>query len=52
MPQMAPLWWTVLFIMFISAMLLTMMLTYFNWNPQPSSSLNIKHSPNQYSWKW
>nr|UPL65743.1 ATPase subunit 8 [Notobitus elongatus] len=53
MPQMAPLWWEILFIMFITMFMMTNMIIYYNKNMKPN--LNIKnknYSINQFKWKW
>nr|QDI94079.1 ATP synthase F0 subunit 8 [Leucophoroptera quadrimaculata] len=53
MPQMSPMWWSTLFIMFITTYMLVMVLMYF-FNMYKlktyKKKLNKKH--NNINWKW
>nr|AFI54724.1 ATP synthase F0 subunit 8 [Acanthosoma labiduroides] len=52
MPQMSPLWWEILFLMFITAAMLMMTIIYHNKNIY---KYNMKESMNknyQMKWKW
>nr|YP_010010496.1 ATP synthase F0 subunit 8 [Sycanus croceovittatus]QOH97844.1 ATP synthase F0 subunit 8 [Sycanus croceovittatus] len=52
MPQMAPIWWTTLFIMFNLSFLAMITITYFQEIPLPSmESKTIKQIKN-LDWKW
>nr|AZL35831.1 ATP synthase F0 subunit 8 [Cosmoscarta bispecularis]QHR79671.1 ATP synthase F0 subunit 8 [Cosmoscarta dorsimacula] len=51
MPQMAPMWWTMLFLMFNSMFLLSNMLMYFIFNLNNKMKAN-KMLMNQMNWKW
>nr|YP_010710187.1 ATP synthase F0 subunit 8 [Macroscytus japonensis]WCS41487.1 ATP synthase F0 subunit 8 [Macroscytus japonensis] len=52
MPQMAPLWWEMLFIMFIAVFIMMSIILYHNINPsQEESDATIKNTIN-LSWKW
>nr|YP_009472911.1 ATP synthase F0 subunit 8 [Nabicula flavomarginata]AST10128.1 ATP synthase F0 subunit 8 [Nabicula flavomarginata] len=52
MPQMAPIWWTTMFMMFIVALLLVMTINYFNVKYKSTSNKNIKIDSNHLYWKW
>nr|YP_010692655.1 ATP synthase F0 subunit 8 [Notobitus meleagris]WBV80530.1 ATP synthase F0 subunit 8 [Notobitus meleagris] len=53
MPQMAPLWWEILFIMFIAMFLLTNMVIYYNKQMNPNFNIESKsYKINQFKWKW
>nr|YP_010363567.1 ATP synthase F0 subunit 8 [Atkinsoniella xanthoabdomena]UNZ12668.1 ATP synthase F0 subunit 8 [Atkinsoniella xanthoabdomena] len=50
MPQMAPIWWTLLMMTFLSSFSLMMSLLYFNLM---SKSMKMKTNKiNQMNWKW
>nr|UPL65782.1 ATPase subunit 8 [Anacestra spiniger] len=51
MPQMAPLWWDILFIYFLMVFLMINMLIYFNKNYKPLTNM-MKKSINSMKWKW
>nr|YP_009544118.1 ATP synthase F0 subunit 8 [Cosmoscarta dorsimacula]AZJ53293.1 ATP synthase F0 subunit 8 [Cosmoscarta dorsimacula] len=51
MPQMAPMWWTMLFLMFNLTFLLLNMLMYFIINFNNKMKFN-KMMKNQMIWKW
>nr|YP_010222579.1 ATP synthase F0 subunit 8 [Macroscytus subaeneus]UCC46029.1 ATP synthase F0 subunit 8 [Macroscytus subaeneus] len=52
MPQMAPLWWEILFIMFITVFITMSAILYHNINPlQGESDATIKNNTN-LNWKW
>nr|ALO71129.1 ATP synthase F0 subunit 8 [Staphylinidae sp. 1 EF-2015] len=51
MPQMAPLNWLVLFIMFIITFLLFNSLNYFSFKYSPKSNLS-KKIISEINWKW
>nr|UKE80342.1 ATP synthase F0 subunit 8 [Melanetettix sp. n. XTW-2022a] len=50
MPQMAPMWWTILMTMTIIMMMITIMMNYFNTNKKISTKhkMNLNYMP----WKW
>nr|YP_010953302.1 ATP synthase F0 subunit 8 [Deleatidium vernale]WMQ76567.1 ATP synthase F0 subunit 8 [Deleatidium vernale] len=53
MPQMAPLSWLTLFIMFSSTLILFNVLNYFSFLPtSPSSSAHSSISTTPLNWKW
>nr|QEH58957.1 ATPase subunit 8 [Metrocoris sp. XD-2019] len=51
MPQMAPMSWTMLFLMFISMVVLINMMMYFNKNYLTKKEL-IKSKMKMMNWKW
>nr|AWN56302.1 ATP synthase F0 subunit 8 [Neomegalotomus parvus] len=51
MPQMAPLWWELLFIMFIIMFMLMNMIIYYNKNITINNKKNCINYKN-YNWKW
>nr|ATC73072.1 ATP synthase F0 subunit 8 [Cicadellinae sp. EMHAU-2015-Zz060410]QUO99351.1 ATP synthase F0 subunit 8 [Atkinsoniella grahami] len=50
MPQMAPMWWTSLMILFIMTLLLMMNIIYFNMLSK--STKNNQIFIKQMNWKW
>nr|YP_009407073.1 ATP synthase F0 subunit 8 [Halocaridinides fowleri]ASA39622.1 ATP synthase F0 subunit 8 [Halocaridinides fowleri] len=52
MPQMAPLLWLNLFLMFSSAFLVFIILNYFMKSPQKMQKLPHQLLPNKTIWKW
>nr|YP_009485724.1 ATP synthase F0 subunit 8 [Scipinia horrida]AVZ00860.1 ATP synthase F0 subunit 8 [Scipinia horrida] len=52
MPQMAPLWWTTLFIMFNMSLLTMIMITYFQESPKPSMEKSLIKEIKNLNWKW
>nr|YP_010502904.1 ATP synthase F0 subunit 8 [Nephotettix nigropictus]UXD78681.1 ATP synthase F0 subunit 8 [Nephotettix nigropictus] len=50
MPQMSPMWWTMIFFMSISTLLFLMMSLYFMYNSkmQKFNNFDNKH----FYWKW
>nr|QUL58879.1 ATP synthase F0 subunit 8 [Hydrotaea unicidentata] len=54
MPQMAPIGWLSLFIIFSITFMIFNMMNYYSYNPlMPKSSLmNKSHSTNSLNWKW
>nr|YP_004935635.1 ATP synthase F0 subunit 8 [Alloeorhynchus bakeri]ADI75222.1 ATP synthase F0 subunit 8 [Alloeorhynchus bakeri] len=52
MPQMAPLWWSILFIMFIISLMATYSNLYFLWMPSNTSSIVNKNMEEKVNWKW
>nr|UEK21364.1 ATP synthase F0 subunit 8 [Ligyra sp. 2017] len=53
MPQMAPISWLMLFIMFTTALILFCSMNYFNFLPSsPKSTLMKTMKSNQMNWKW
>nr|YP_011031335.1 ATP synthase F0 subunit 8 [Epidaus famulus]WQT73257.1 ATP synthase F0 subunit 8 [Epidaus famulus] len=52
MPQMAPIWWTTLFILFNMSFLTMMIMMYFQINMQPTMKSSITSQIKQYNWKW
>uniref|UniRef100_A0AAU7YT69 ATP synthase F0 subunit 8 n=1 Tax=Rhopalus latus TaxID=238591 RepID=A0AAU7YT69_9HEMI len=51
MPQMSPLWWEVLYIIFIMMFMVMIIIMYYNKNFKLSSSIYNKKI-NQSNWKW
>nr|AHC32042.1 ATP synthase F0 subunit 8 [Eubasilissa regina] len=51
MPQMMPLNWLFLFIMFIAFLILFLIMNYFIYNPNLSSS-KISITQKKINWKW
>nr|WHE42550.1 ATP synthase F0 subunit 8 [Habroloma sp.] len=52
MPQMAPLSWTLLFIMFSMVMILFMILNYYNINYAPKYLIKKEYKKHLINWKW
>nr|QWX95527.1 ATP synthase subunit 8 [Molipteryx lunata] len=52
MPQMAPLWWEILFIMFIMSFLFMNTIIYFNKIPNKKNTENESININNLKWKW
>nr|ATD53066.1 ATP synthase F0 subunit 8 [Paphnutius ruficeps]ATV98859.1 ATP synthase F0 subunit 8 [Paphnutius sp. EMHAU-15062703] len=50
MPQMAPMWWTSLFLVFISSYLIINTIIYFNYNCDAKCVLIVKYT--NLCWKW
>nr|AVJ52266.1 ATP synthase F0 subunit 8 [Calliphara nobilis] len=52
MPQMAPLYWEILFIMFLTSMMVMMTIIFhMPWNKIKSNNIN-KKTIKQINWKW
>nr|YP_009648551.1 ATP synthase F0 subunit 8 [Tetraphleps aterrimus]QCE31838.1 ATP synthase F0 subunit 8 [Tetraphleps aterrimus] len=51
MPQMAPMWWTMLYTIFITCFILTLIMTYFNIEIMPSTEKN-KILKTKIKWMW
>nr|YP_010401673.1 ATP synthase F0 subunit 8 [Symphoromyia crassicornis]UQU69096.1 ATP synthase F0 subunit 8 [Symphoromyia crassicornis] len=53
MPQMAPISWLILFIIFSMSFILFNMMNYFSFlPPSPKSSDSMKVSSKSMNWKW
>nr|QWX95531.1 ATP synthase subunit 8 [Piezogaster calcarator] len=53
MPQMAPLWWEILFILFITSFLMTNIMIYYLKSPEMLSiKSTLYKTPIQLNWKW
>nr|QZI85967.1 ATP synthase F0 subunit 8 [Rhynocoris fuscipes] len=52
MPQMAPIWWTTLFIMFNMSFIIMLVSTYFQEEIEPIMTKKITEKINKYNWKW
>nr|UQS75806.1 ATP synthase F0 subunit 8 [Bombylius sp.] len=53
MPQMAPISWLTLFIVFSFTFLMFNMMNYFSFlPPTPQSSKSLKIQQNPMNWKW
>nr|YP_009915356.1 ATP synthase F0 subunit 8 [Palomena viridissima]QLF99776.1 ATP synthase F0 subunit 8 [Palomena viridissima] len=52
MPQMAPLWWEILFLMFIMMYMFTSIIIYFSFNKSSTSSANKNKIISQLKWSW
>nr|UFK32278.1 ATP synthase F0 subunit 8 [Eurhadina fusca] len=50
MPQMAPMWWTFLMLIYLSTMIMCMQALYFNSNKK-FNKLSTKNMKN-YNWMW
>nr|YP_010743021.1 ATP synthase F0 subunit 8 [Anagonalia emeiensis]WEU75302.1 ATP synthase F0 subunit 8 [Anagonalia emeiensis] len=50
MPQMSPMWWTFLMLMFMFMMFFMLSLMYFNFMNKLMK--NNKFMSNQMNWKW
>nr|QWX95520.1 ATP synthase subunit 8 [Salapia nigra] len=52
MPQMAPLWWELLFFMFIISFLAMNMIIFYNKTNSQKMKMNLMKEINQFKWKW
>nr|UPL65627.1 ATPase subunit 8 [Gralliclava horrens] len=52
MPQMAPLWWEILFILFIMSFMIMNTIIYYNKTPTPLQKHLKSMKINQFKWKW
>nr|AWN56169.1 ATP synthase F0 subunit 8 [Chinavia impicticornis]AWN56182.1 ATP synthase F0 subunit 8 [Chinavia ubica] len=52
MPQMAPLWWEILFIMFIMSFMFIMIMMYFTDKKEFTNKNTNKNFTNQLIWTW
>nr|UPL65949.1 ATPase subunit 8 [Mystilus priamus] len=54
MPQMAPVWWTPMFVMFISIYIMFMIIIYFKKTPKEilNQQKNIKNNKTNNNWMW
>nr|UPI55367.1 ATPase subunit 8 [Manocoreus sp.] len=53
MPQMSPLWWEMLFILFISSFMIMNMIIFYNKILSPTKySEGSNPKINQFKWKW
>nr|AVJ52272.1 ATP synthase F0 subunit 8 [Diolcus irroratus] len=52
MPQMAPLYWEILFFVFIACLVVVSMIIYHLPNIYMVTSINNKINSNQINWKW
>nr|YP_009171490.1 ATP synthase F0 subunit 8 [Cyphoderris monstrosa]AJW76320.1 ATP synthase F0 subunit 8 [Cyphoderris monstrosa] len=52
MPQMAPISWLTLFIIFSTTLILFSLSNYFLISPQSPKSLHLKIQSNSLNWKW
>nr|YP_009485607.1 ATP synthase F0 subunit 8 [Acanthaspis cincticrus]AVZ00743.1 ATP synthase F0 subunit 8 [Acanthaspis cincticrus] len=52
MPQMAPLWWTTLFLMFILSFIMIWTMMYFLYFSDPAEFSQEKKIETQMNWKW
>nr|AMP43732.1 ATP synthase F0 subunit 8 [Heleodromia immaculata] len=52
MPQMAPIGWLSLFILFTLTFMLFCMMNYFLFLPQIKNYESKKYSSNSMNWKW
>nr|YP_010583003.1 ATP synthase F0 subunit 8 [Yangisunda tiani]UGN61449.1 ATP synthase F0 subunit 8 [Yangisunda tiani] len=50
MPQMSPMWWTLLMLMFIFTLLMTMKVLYFNYMKMIKMKKSVKK--NYFNWSW
>nr|QGU83696.1 ATP synthase F0 subunit 8 [Eysarcoris aeneus] len=52
MPQMSPLWWEILFMMFILSYILMNIMIYFTPQMKQDNKNNKMYFINQSNWKW
>nr|UPL65263.1 ATPase subunit 8 [Largus sp.] len=52
MPQMAPMWWEMLYLYNINLLLLTSFIIFHNKNYKMKSNKASKMNKNQKTWKW
>nr|YP_010231158.1 ATP synthase F0 subunit 8 [Paralimna concors]QSV37201.1 ATP synthase F0 subunit 8 [Paralimna concors] len=52
MPQMAPMGWLSLFLIFFFTFLLFNMMNYFSFMPVSSQSNKFSYKSNSFNWKW
>nr|YP_009172402.1 ATP synthase F0 subunit 8 [Nepa hoffmanni]ALG35802.1 ATP synthase F0 subunit 8 [Nepa hoffmanni] len=52
MPQMAPLWWTTLSIMFITMLMIMAALSYFIYLSSPVKAKNKTITKTENNWLW
>nr|WAX39119.1 ATP synthase F0 subunit 8 [Anaplecta sp. 1 ZQW-2020] len=52
MPQMMPLSWLMLFMMFTATFIAFNTLSYFNYNQHPNKKSKKNNLINSMSWKW
>nr|YP_010994960.1 ATP synthase F0 subunit 8 [Cletus schmidti]WOZ13968.1 ATP synthase F0 subunit 8 [Cletus schmidti] len=52
MPQMSPLWWEILFLVFIMSFMLMNMIIFYNKKMTPSQKSIEMIKVNQFKWKW
>nr|YP_009485646.1 ATP synthase F0 subunit 8 [Velinus nodipes]AVZ00782.1 ATP synthase F0 subunit 8 [Velinus nodipes] len=52
MPQMAPIWWTTLFILFNMSFLMMITIMYFQKTPEPIMDKKMIKSIKNLNWKW
>nr|ASS30680.1 ATP synthase F0 subunit 8 [Lomis hirta] len=52
MPQMAPLMWLNLMIMFLMSLMLFFIINYFNSTPKTIDSSTLSLQPSEKLWKW
>nr|AKE36793.1 ATP synthase F0 subunit 8 [Rubiconia intermedia] len=52
MPQMAPMWWEIMFIIFSMIYICMSTMIYFSTNKLTTNQLKNKSLTNQYNWEW
>nr|YP_009485737.1 ATP synthase F0 subunit 8 [Canthesancus helluo]AVZ00873.1 ATP synthase F0 subunit 8 [Canthesancus helluo] len=52
MPQMAPIWWTLLFIMFILSFTFIYKMIYYQFTTEPSTQSKNLFKTENINWKW
>nr|AIW65040.1 ATP synthase F0 subunit 8 [Notonectidae sp. MT-2014] len=52
MPQMSPMWWTMLMIMFLMTFFMFNMMIYFMKMEEGTKEENIKIHTKSMNWKW
>nr|YP_010583107.1 ATP synthase F0 subunit 8 [Opamata lipcowa]UGN61553.1 ATP synthase F0 subunit 8 [Opamata lipcowa] len=50
MPQMSPMWWTSLMVMFITSIMICMYILYFNYTNKMTA--NKKYLHKNMNWTW
>nr|YP_009919154.1 ATP synthase F0 subunit 8 [Paratriatoma lecticularia]QMP96802.1 ATP synthase F0 subunit 8 [Paratriatoma lecticularia] len=52
MPQMAPTWWTLMYLTFISSVIIMCIILYFHSFNMPSTKQQSGPSKKSINWKW
>nr|YP_009526722.1 ATP synthase F0 subunit 8 [Ornebius bimaculatus]AXY63927.1 ATP synthase F0 subunit 8 [Ornebius bimaculatus] len=52
MPQMAPLWWTILYLYFLMSLIIISTFTFFIYNKYPHKTFYSKKNKFSTNWMW
>nr|YP_009544241.1 ATP synthase F0 subunit 8 [Roisinitermes ebogoensis]AYO45649.1 ATP synthase F0 subunit 8 [Roisinitermes ebogoensis]URX52854.1 ATP synthase F0 subunit 8 [Roisinitermes ebogoensis] len=52
MPQMMPMGWVILFIMFSTTLIIFASMNYYTWIPKSKYTLKKTVTKNSINWKW